>query len=316
MTGSIRRYDPAKSAIFRRNRDRYGELSNFYPARMEINGLRAYHSEALYQAMRFPHRADIQQAVCAQRNPMTSKKTAHNHISLTRTDWQDVNIDIMRWTLRVKLLFNPDFGRILESTEDMPIVEHSLRDTFWGASIEKGLLVGTNALGRLLMELREHARDTSGHTLSPLDPPDIPDAFINTLRIPTLRDPFEARVVPPGGMTVNVRLTDDYDVFVGRPRGGRIKLGNPYYIGRDGDRKTVIAKFESWLRDQITAGQFTVGYIASLYGKVLGCYCAPHPCHGDVWLHYASWAHSLTAVQINAGQWSLPERLTQPPKAA
>ena len=28
------------------------------------------------------------------------------------------------------------------------------------------------------------------------------------------------------------------------------KWGNPFVIGRDGDRATVIAKYERWLRDQ------------------------------------------------------------------
>jgi hypothetical protein len=64
------------------------------------------------------------------------------------------------------------------------------------------------------------------------------------------------------------------DVYIGRPS----KWGNPFQIGRDGDRATVILKYEKWLRKQPQL-------LSSLYelkGKTLGCYCKPHACHGDV----------------------------------
>ena len=63
-------------------------------------------------------------------------------------------------------------------------------------------------------------------------------------------------------------------VYIGRPS----KWGNPFQIGRDGDRATVILKYEKWLRKQPQL-------LSSLYelkGKILGCYCKPHACHGDV----------------------------------
>jgi hypothetical protein len=63
----------------------------------------------------------------------------------------------MRWCLAIKLAQNfRKFGAVLESTGIELIVEESRRDKFWGAKkTEDGLLVGVNALGRLLMELRE-----------------------------------------------------------------------------------------------------------------------------------------------------------------
>lgn len=65
-----------------------------------------------------------------------------------------------------------------------------------------------------------------------------------------------------------------YDVYIGRPS----KWGNPFTIGRDGDRETVIRKYREWLLEQPSL----VKSLPELRGKVLGCWCAPKPCHGDV----------------------------------
>ncbi|MBO9375497.1 DUF4326 domain-containing protein [Sphingomonas histidinilytica] len=70
---------------------------------------------------------------------------------------------------------------------------------------------------------------------------------------------------------------------VGLPRGavyiGRgSKWGNPFVIGRDGDRATVIAKYERWLRTR----HDLLRALDELRGRDLVCFCAPLACHGDV----------------------------------
>lgn len=65
-----------------------------------------------------------------------------------------------------------------------------------------------------------------------------------------------------------------YDVYIGRPS----KWGNPFVIGRDGDRAEVIRRY----RDYILNNTTLLGALPELKGKVLGCWCAPQPCHGDV----------------------------------
>ena len=72
---------------------------------------------------------------------------------------------------------------------------------------------------------------------------------------------------------VNIRR-EDYDVLIGRPS----KWGNPFQIGRDGNRERVIKMYEIHVRrrpDLIAA-------LPELAGKRLGCYCHPLPCHGEV----------------------------------
>lgn len=66
---------------------------------------------------------------------------------------------------------------------------------------------------------------------------------------------------------------EPYDVYIGRPS----KWGNPYEIGRDGTREEVIQKYREY------AEGFSIAVIRrELGGKVLGCWCAPKACHGDV----------------------------------
>lgn len=67
---------------------------------------------------------------------------------------------------------------------------------------------------------------------------------------------------------------DKYDVYIGRPS----KWGNPYEIGADGSRKEVIEKYRNWIVTQ----EDLMNSLEELRGKILGCWCAPKHCHGDV----------------------------------
>jgi len=67
---------------------------------------------------------------------------------------------------------------------------------------------------------------------------------------------------------------EPYDVYIGRPS----KWGNPYRIGPDGSREEVIEKYRRHLLNQPEL----LADLDELRGKVLGCWCAPQACHGDV----------------------------------
>ncbi|MCU4786687.1 NADAR family protein [Bacillus cereus] len=150
-------YKRNEVAFFRKTKEEYGGLSNMaagFP--IELQEIRILSSEALYQAMRYPNHPEYQKAIIQQKSPMTAKMISKKYRSHTREDWEEVKLMIMRWCLRVKLIQNWDkFGSLLLSTLDKQIVEESYKDDFWGARpSDMNLLVGTNALGRLLMELR------------------------------------------------------------------------------------------------------------------------------------------------------------------
>jgi hypothetical protein len=69
---------------------------------------------------------------------------------------------------------------------------------------------------------------------------------------------------------------EKYDVYIGRPS----IWGNPFIIGRDGTREEVIEKY----RDYVLNSPDLLSRLPTLHGKILGCFCAPLPCHGDVLL--------------------------------
>jgi hypothetical protein len=69
-------------------------------------------------------------------------------------------------------------------------------------------------------------------------------------------------------------------VYIGRPS----KWGNPFEIGKDGDRETVILKYREWILTQ----PHLIASLPELRGKVLGCWCAPKACHGDILVSLAN----------------------------
>jgi type I restriction enzyme, S subunit len=143
--------------VFSKTREQWGALSNMaagFP--LVVVGEEWLTAEALYQACRFPDLPDVQKLILEERSPMAAKMKSKPHRASTRGDWEVVRTKIMRWVLRVKLAQHyRRFSAVLLETGDLPIVERSRKDRFWGAVEDAdGVLRGANALGRLLMELR------------------------------------------------------------------------------------------------------------------------------------------------------------------
>lgn len=79
---------------------------------------------------------------------------------------------------------------------------------------------------------------------------------------------------------VNVRH-EPYDVAVHRPS----RWGNPFShkegtlaLYRVSTRKEAIERYEAWLLNQPDL----MARLSELQGKVLGCFCHPHPCHAHI----------------------------------
>lgn len=88
-------------------------------------------------------------------------------------------------------------------------------------------------------------------------------------------------------LVVNIR-NSAYDVYIGRARKNEPEnpWANRFVIGVDGTRKECIEKFRI---DGLQRG-LDVMARDKLKGAVLGCFCAPKDCHGDV---LATWANGL-----------------------
>ena len=82
---------------------------------------------------------------------------------------------------------------------------------------------------------------------------------------------------------VNLRK-EKYTIYIGR---GSI-FGNPFKIGKDGNREEVIQKYEKWIRKWLwNKAFFKQCPLGNAIWKlpenaILGCYCKPKACHGDI----------------------------------
>jgi predicted NAD-dependent protein-ADP-ribosyltransferase YbiA (DUF1768 family) len=131
-------------------------------------------SEQLYQACKYSTNvmcrpetnpdADpcVRNRIRGCNNPRGAKMTQKCAVKagLVRSDWEhpdhEVRIQAMLWVLELKLYWNTfNFGLVLKETGNLPIVEISKKDAFWGCrEYPDGQLHGCNVLGKLLMDLR------------------------------------------------------------------------------------------------------------------------------------------------------------------
>lgn len=80
---------------------------------------------------------------------------------------------------------------------------------------------------------------------------------------------------------VNIR-EERWDVYIGRPG----VFGNPFVLTKKTTRAEVIRKFGIWFTKKLAQDPDYKAQVHKLKGKVLGCFCAPLPCHGDVIAQY------------------------------
>jgi len=84
---------------------------------------------------------------------------------------------------------------------------------------------------------------------------------------------------------------DENNVYIGRkgivfinneryPKNDSIWC-NPYKITKDMNRNDVIKKYKIYIIDKIKK-EHLYDNLLKLKGKILGCWCYPEPCHGDV----------------------------------
>lgn len=83
-------------------------------------------------------------------------------------------------------------------------------------------------------------------------------------------------------------------IYIGRPS----KWGNPFMLGRDGDRDDVVNKHIYWIIEG--RGRRLLAHIDELTGHDLVCFCAPLACHGNFLLSLANDAALLEFVRAYA----------------
>ncbi len=73
--------------------------------------------------------------------------------------------------------------------------------------------------------------------------------------------------------------------------------GNPFVIGRDGDRTEVIRKYRTYITERLKKEPALRTALLALEGQRLGCHCAPLACHGDVLVELMPWVKVLQEHQ-------------------
>ncbi|RKT01873.1 NADAR family protein [Chryseobacterium defluvii] len=160
---SIRTYHYNNCITFKSTKSKFGALSNMAPNfPISINNDLIKTSEALYQALKFNEFPDIQKKIIDAYSPMIAKRISRHYDMYTRSDWEYTRFKVMKFCIETKLQQNYNsFSSILLQTGDKPIVEYTMKDKVWGAVLDGNIYEGTNALGRLLMELREKIKSNT-----------------------------------------------------------------------------------------------------------------------------------------------------------
>ncbi len=126
-------------------------LSNFHPSEVHFDGDLYPTVEHAFQAAKTTDPTE-RAAIRAATTPGRAKR-AGRRVAL-RPGWDDMRIDVMAGLLREKFS-DPTLAAALDATGDAELIEgNTWGDTFWGVC--RG--VGTNHLGRLLMQIRDERR--------------------------------------------------------------------------------------------------------------------------------------------------------------
>lgn len=162
-------YPVNKCIAIRGVKEQWGVLGNFAPTPLSVEGISFSNSEQLFQMMKFFDKETLLSIYQAKGLPLkwAAKKGEKN--GLRREDWGQIIIDAMKFCLQTKYEQSEEFRHVLNETAGFIIVEDQTKlkttrsgklkdaDT-WGVVRKGEVFVGSNLLGRLLMELRDNGR--------------------------------------------------------------------------------------------------------------------------------------------------------------
>lgn len=137
-------------------RGRYRFLSNFFPCRIDWEGITYPSVEHAYQACKTLNQKE-RLRIASLSTPGQAKRIGKE---LTiRPDWETVKISIMESLVRQKFSRHPTLKQLLLATANQEIQEgNSWNDTFWGVFLSTG--EGRNELGKILMHIRKELQSS------------------------------------------------------------------------------------------------------------------------------------------------------------
>ena len=156
---------------------RYAFLSNFYPCKIEHEGIVYNSVEAFYVAMKcnsnqtidgvYYTPVDFREMIAKIPSPGRVKRIGQK-IKI-RADWDSKKLEFMTWAVNEKFK-DTELKEMLLMTGDVEIVEGNYwHDVEWGqCSCDKCKNKGKNLLGKLLMKLRSEFNGTQKKGLEQL----------------------------------------------------------------------------------------------------------------------------------------------------
>ncbi len=136
---------------FYRVNDEFGEFSNFAPYPIKIDSETWPTTEHYFQAQKFSE-PSYRDEIRATPSPGKAAALGRDRSKPLRSDWETVKDDVMRVAIRAKFTQHLALAKLLISTGDSWLIEHTRNDNYWA---DGGDGSGKNMLGRILMEIRE-----------------------------------------------------------------------------------------------------------------------------------------------------------------
>ncbi|KAJ6544997.1 hypothetical protein DFH09DRAFT_927861 [Mycena vulgaris] len=155
--GSPRTPTRTRILFYHKTDPHYG-FTNFSAHPVVYDHKRYPTSEHLFQSFKFqPHRPKLAEHIrtCSER-PSVAFSEARRFQPEVRSDWKDVNIQMMDLALWHKFTQHESLKKELLGTDDAELVEDSDKDSFWGVGADRR---GRNELGKALERLRTKLRE-------------------------------------------------------------------------------------------------------------------------------------------------------------
>jgi N-glycosidase YbiA len=127
-------------------------LSNFSNHSVLIDGVEWPTTEHYFQAMKFEGISEVVNRIRQAKTPAIAKAFGSSKSLPIREDWEKIKQKVMEKALLCKFRQHPDICRGLIETGDAVLVEHTIKDGYWG---DAGNGTGANHLGKLLMKVRD-----------------------------------------------------------------------------------------------------------------------------------------------------------------
>ena len=156
-------YPADKCIPFCKVEDEWGILGNFAPVQIVVDGVEFNNTEKLFQIMKFTDKETIVSIYSKKGFPIKWEAQGAEKKGLRRHDWGEIIVDVMKFCLQTKYDQSEEFRKTLEKTRDFVIVEDQTKfpgneANTWGVKLVGDKYIGSNLLGRLLMELRDNGK--------------------------------------------------------------------------------------------------------------------------------------------------------------